>query len=553
MLAVYRRVGLLCACLFAAVQCAADDPQLTKKVDKLFATYNKPSTPGCALGIIRDGQFLYKHAYGSANLELGVSLTTQSIFDMGSISKQFVAASVVLAAEQGYLSLDDDVRKYIPDLPDYGQKITIRQMLHHTSGLRDLGGLLDLSGRNNEDVHPFAELLDLVARQKALNFKPGDEFLYSNTNYFLLAEVIRQATRKPLSQFAAENIFKPLGMNHTGFHDDHSVVLPGRVAAYDPADGDAFRTDWSTNYDQVGAGGLMSSVDDLLLWDQNFYANKLGKGGLVQEMLVPGVLNNGETIGYAQGLGISAYRGLPVVEHGGSNFGYRTEFMRFPEQKFSVICVCNLRSIDPELLATQVADIYLAGSFRNQSQDAPLADNRRSLAGLYRNPVDHSVADVRVIPGGLQIRDKQMRQVGPNQFRSIFGRYESRFEAVGEGGMKMTFGHSYTTHPAFERFEPVKVSDGDLAQYAGNYVSDELQATYKFWIKDHTLMLTINWTELPPFFSPSLRDEFHAPDDTAIVFRRDAAGRISGCDIYTERVRKMSLNRKSGVDSSSTH
>jgi hypothetical protein len=406
---------------------------------------------------------------------------------------------------------------------------------------------------NNEDVHPFAELLDLVARQKALNFKPGDEFLYSNTNFFLLAEVIHRSTRKPLSQFAAENIFKPLGMNHTSFHDDHSFVVPGRVAAYDPAERGTFRVDWSTNYDQVGAGGLMSSLDDLLLWDRNFYANKLGKGELVQEMLVRGVLNNGETIGYGLGLGISIYHGLPVVEHGGSNFGYRTELMRFPEQKFSVICLCNLRSIDPELLATQVADIYLAGSFRDQAENATVADNRQSVAGLYRNPVDHSVVEVRVIPGGLQIRDRQMRQVGPNRFESLLGRYQARFEPMSDGGRKMAFGHSYTTPQTFERFEPVRASVDDLAQYAGDYASDELQATYKFRVKDGTVLLTINWTELPPFFSHSLRDEFHAPDDTAIVFRRDAAGRIIGCDVYTERVRKLSLDRKLEIGAPSAH
>ena len=257
---------------------AVDNPNLlSKKVDQLFAPYDTPKTPGCALGVIRDGEFIYKRAYGTANLELGVPLTTRSVFVMGSIFKRFTAASVVLAAEQGYLSLDDDVRRYIPELPVYGQTITLRQMLHHTSGLRDLENLLDFSGRNPEDIHPFAELIDLIARQKALNFRPGEEYLSSNTNYVLLAEVVRSATGKPLSRFAEESIFKPLGMNQTRFYDDHNVVIPGRVAAYDRADGGAFSVNWSTNYERVGDGGLMSSVEDLLLWDRNFCANKLGK------------------------------------------------------------------------------------------------------------------------------------------------------------------------------------------------------------------------------------------------------------------------------------
>lgn len=532
--------------LLVLASSAVDNPAaLNKKVDQLFASYDTPKTPGCALGVVRNGEFVYKRVYGAASLELGVQLSTRSVLVMGSISKQFTAASVVLAAEQGYLSLDDDVRKYIPELPNYGQTITLREMLHHTSGLRELENLLDFSGRNQEDIHPFAELIDLITRQKALNFQPGEEYLYSSTNYVLLAEVVRRATGKPLSRFAEENIFKPLGMLQTRFYDDHSVVVPDRVAAYDPADSGTFSVNWSTNYERVGDGGLMSSVEDLLLWDRNFYANKLGKGTLLQEMLTRGTLNNGDKIGYALGLGMSSYRGLSVVDHQGANFAYHTELLRFPEQHFSVICLCNLGSINPELLATQVADIYLEGSFRDQPAGVQSSEaERQALAGLYRNPEDHSVAEVVVVSGGLQVRNTRMKQVAPNQYSSLLGRYEARFEPNSDGGMKMTFGHSYTKPWAFEKFQSFKASAEDLAQYAGDYASDELQATYHFRVKEQTLTLRINWTELPPFFSPSLRDEFHAPDDTAIVFRRDAAGHIVGCDVYTERVRKLSLVRK---------
>ncbi len=356
-----RAASMVCfVILFTGVSHAADDSaELKRKVDQVFAAYDKPDTPGCALGVIRNGAFVYNRGYGTGSLELGVPLTPQSVFYMGSVSKQFTAASVVLAAEQGYLSLDDDVRKNIPELPSYERPITLRQMLHHTSGLRDILTLLSLSGRNFEDIHPTAELLDILVRQKALNYKPGDEYLYSNTNYFLLAEVVHRATGKPFSRFAEENIFKPLGMIHTRFYDDHSVVVSGRVPAYEPRVGGGFRVDWSTNFDKVGDGGLMSSVEDLLLWDRNFYANKLGKGTLLREMQTRGVLNDGKQIGYALGLSIRSYRGLPIVEHGGALFGYRTALLRFPEQQFSVICLCNLGSSGPGRLAYQVADIYL--------------------------------------------------------------------------------------------------------------------------------------------------------------------------------------------------
>jgi CubicO group peptidase (beta-lactamase class C family) len=219
---------------------AAASDILTQKVDQIFSVYDKPGSPGCSLGVIRDGDFAYRKAYGSANLELGVPLSPQSVFYMGSVSKQFTAASVVLAAEQGLLSLDDDVRKYLPELPDYGHVITLRQMLHQISGFRDLFSLIALSGRDVSDFNSPDEILKLVVRQRKLNNIPGDEWIYSNTNYFLLGVVVKRATKKSLAEFATQNIFQPLGMLHTRFYDDHTVVVPGRVAAYDSGAHDTF-------------------------------------------------------------------------------------------------------------------------------------------------------------------------------------------------------------------------------------------------------------------------------------------------------------------------
>ncbi len=388
---------LLSAGSLAAPACFAQQNagDLERKVDKVFAAFDKPDSPGCALGVVRDGEFIYKKGYGEASLELGVPITPESVFYMGSVSKQFTAASVVLAAEQGYLSLDDDVRKFVPELPSYGKTITLREMLHHTSGFRDILGLLLLAGRNFEDIHPTPELLDLLSRQKALNYQPGEEFLYSNTNFFLMSVIIHRATGKTLTQFADENIFKPLGMTHTRFYEDHTVVVPGRVPAYEPRPSGGFRVDWSTNFDKVGDGGLLSSVDDLLLWDRNFYDNKLGKGTLLKEMQTQGVLNNGKKIEYALGLFISTYRGLPIVEHGGALFGYRTELLRFPQQKFSVITLCNLGTSAPRGLANQVADIYLDGQLAaNRPANVAAQVDPQPYAGQYRNAESHSVLDV---------------------------------------------------------------------------------------------------------------------------------------------------------------
>jgi CubicO group peptidase (beta-lactamase class C family) len=541
----HRAAIILCsACsLTAAASFAQDaDADVDRKVDQVFAAYDKPDTPGCALGIVRDGEFIYKKGYGTASLELGVPLTPQSVFYMGSVSKQFTAASVVLAAEQGYLSLDDDVRKYIPELPSYTKTITLRQMLHHTSGFRDILGLLLLAGRNFEDIHPTSELLDLLSRQKAINYLPGDEFLYSNTNFFLMSVVIRRATGKPLSQFADENIFKPLGMTHTRFYDDHTAVVSGRVPAYEPRPDGGFRIDWSTNFDKIGDGGLMSSVDDLLEWDRNFYANKLGKGTLLKEIETQGVLNNGKQIEYALGLFISTYRGLPIVEHGGALFGYRTELLRFPQQKFSVITLCNVGTSNPGRLSYQIADLYLRGKLAPEppASAAPGVD-LQPFVGWYRNVDSRSVLQISASNGSLEAFGTEFKPRDATHFVGIPGP-EIAFDRQLNSGMRLTLNFKDSAPQIFERYEPLKASAENFAPYVGEYTSAELQATYRFAVNDGKLTLATNWQD-PAVLEPTVLDEFQGPFGTSIVFHRDAAGHVTGCDLFAGRVRNIAFTR----------
>jgi CubicO group peptidase (beta-lactamase class C family) len=530
------------AAAIAVARKEREDEALERSVDQIFAAYDKPDSPGCALGVIRDGNFVYKKGYGAASLELGVPIAPESVFYMGSVSKQFTAASVVLAAEQGFLSLDDDIRKYVPEIPSYGKPVTLRKMLHHTSGFRDILSLLFLAGRNSEDIHPTSELLDLLSRQKALNFAPGDEFLYSNTNYFLMGVVIRRATGKPLSQFAEENIFKPLGMTHTSFYDDRTVVLPGRVAAYAPRPGGGFRVDWSTNYDMVGGGGLMSSVDDLLRWDRDFYDNKLGKGTLLKEMQTQGVLNNGKQIEYALGLFISKYRGLPIVAHDGANFGYRTTLLRFPQQGFSVVCLCNLGTSNPLRLSYRVADLYLEGQLAPDPQPAAEAKVApQPFAGRYRHPESHSAYQLSAADGDIVALGTHFKPRDANHFVATPGA-EIAFDRLQNGGMRATLTLPDSAPEVLERFEPLKPSAEELAQYAGEYASSELQATYRFAVKDGKLALATNWQE-PAVLEPTVHDEFQSPVGVVMVFRRDAAGNIIGCDLFAGRVRNMFFRR----------
>lgn len=543
----FRVVGLSFLSVYAlAVSTFArrDDSSLEHKVDQIFTAYDKPESPGCALGVVKDGNFIYKRGYGAGSLELGVPVTPQSVFYMGSVSKQFTAASVVLAAEQGFLSLDDDVHKYVPELPAYPQPITLREMLHHTSGLRDIFSLLFLAGRNAEDIHRTDELVDLIANQKGLNFTPGAEYLYSNSNYFLMSVIIRRTTGKPLSQFAEENIFKPLGMTHTRFYDDHTVVVAGRIPAYEPRQGGGFRVDWSTNFDKVGDGGLLSSVEDLLLWDRNFYDNKLGKGTLLKEMQTQGVLNNGKKIEYGLGLVITTYRGLPVVAHSGALFGYRTALLRFPNQKFSVICLCNLGTSNPVRLAEKTTDLYLANQL--SPEPAPAASAKvdpHPFAGWYRDVASHSVLQLTASDNDLQAFGTHFMPSDASHFSGPEGA-EMVFDRQQDGATRLTLSFKDTAPQVLETYQALKASEEDFTQYAGEYTSAELLATYRVFVKDGKLTMAVNWQE-PYVLQPTVRDEFQGPDGIAIVFRRDPANHITGFEAFAGRVRNIAFVKTS--------
>ena len=374
-----------------ALNADTDDPRI-KEVDKIFAAWDKPDSPGCALGIIQEGRFIYRRGYGMANLEHGIPLTSHSIFRIGSTSKQFTAMCIVLLEEEGRLSLDDNLKKYFPKMPDYAESITIRHLLHHTSGIRDYLTLMRLAGIRNDDYLTDPEVVDLIVRQKELNFLPGEEFLYSNSGYFLLAEIVERVTGDSMRVYAKEKIFDPLGMTHTHFHDDHRDIVKNRASGYGREKSGEFWINMTT-LGMIGDGGVFTSIDDLLFWDSNFYDNKLGLAdqGLIDKMLTPGLLNNGKKLDYALGLGLSDYKGLKMVSHGGAFVGFRADMLRFPDLKFSVIVLANLGNINPSRLARQVADIYLADRFKPEEKK-PGADKatqkKRETKRDKTNPVE---------------------------------------------------------------------------------------------------------------------------------------------------------------------
>ncbi len=411
-------IELLVLAAFTAVLATAADPR-PADIDAVFADLDGVHSPGCALGVIRDGDFVYRQGYGMGSIEHGMPIAADTVFYVGSISKQFVASSIILAAEQGALSLDDNVRDHIPELPDYGANITIGNLIHHTSGLRDYLGLLRLSGRPAEDIVTDQEIVDLIVRQKALNFAPGSQYLYSNSGYFLLAEILKRATGQTLRAFAAQRIFAPLHMRDTRFHDDRRRIVERRALAYSPAASGGFELDWSSNFDKVGSGGLLTTINDFLAWNNNFDEPRIGGPDFLRTLLTPGVLNDGARQDYAFGLRIGDRRGLPTVSHSGAMFGFRAAYLRFPAQHFSAVAFCNLSTADPMSRIERVADLYLeavypqkAGKSPATSRNADKPPKARRVppaviaesAGRYYSPELDAVYEFEEASGALILR-----------------------------------------------------------------------------------------------------------------------------------------------------
>lgn len=351
-LGAFALAGLLVA------QSTVDVP--ATRVDAVFSHWT-PTTPGCAVGVSKRGTPVLQKAYGMADLEHDIANRPDTIFEAGSVSKQFTAAAVLLLAKEGKLSLDDPARKYVPELPDYGAPLTIRHMLQHTSGLRDWGEIASIAGwPRTTRAHTHAHALDIISRQKALNFPSGTRYSYTNSGYNLAAIIVSRVSGRPFSEFSRERLFDPLGMTRTSWRDDYRRIVKDRAIAYSPS-GDTFRMNMPFE-DVHGNGGLLTTVGDLLKWNENFVIPKVGDGEFVKLQQEPGKFNDGKAHEYAMGLVVRPYKGLPEVSHSGSTAGYRAHLTRFPEQHLSVAVLCNVTSANATQYAMSVADMYLADS-----------------------------------------------------------------------------------------------------------------------------------------------------------------------------------------------
>lgn len=476
----------LAACLMLAVVALAAPARaqrtgtIISAVDAIFAPWDETGSPGCALGVVEDGEFIYERGYGFANLDWDIPSATDTVFYVGSVSKQFTAAVIALLAEEGTVDLDENIREYFPEIPKYVRPITVRHLVHHTSGLRDIYTLMSLAGIRLEDVFTDEQAIELIAAQRETNFEPGSEYLYSNSGYFLLAQLVERASGKTLREFAEERIFAPLGMEDTHFHDRPSHIVDRRAISYQDSDVDfdnyiatghrEFQVSYLGNFDKVGAGGLYTTVRDLLLWDRNFYSGDVGGRPFLDLIHTRGALNDGSQLTYAFGLTVDEYRGLKTVSHGGSMMGFKAAYLQFPEQRLSVITTCNLGSINPMPLAQQVADVYL--------------EDQLALALPSRTNVQRS--------------------------------------------------NSSTASDPF--------SNHELVAFAGTFYSDELDVTYELAVENGQLWLRLRNT--PPRLLRKLEDGLARAGTWNLTFEHDVGEIASAFTINAGRVTNIRFKRR---------
>ncbi len=556
-IALVASVRILCFFLlltlffFVRIATSQSPEQTTHQVDSLFTQWDHPKSPGAVIAIIKDGDVLYKKGYGMANLEHGIPNTPSTIYDIASVSKQFGAMAIAMLAQAGEISLDDEIHTYIPEVPDFGDPITIRHLIHHTSGLRDWPGTLSIGGWRMDDIITFDQILRMVWKQQALNFEPGSAYSYSNTGYNLLAEVVHRVTERSFPKWMNEHVFIPLGMNHSHFHDDHQMIVMNRAQAYSKEE---------DNYKMVPNGltalassSLFTSVDDLIKWVLNFETKAIGGPEVISLMHEKGVLNNGTKLSYAFGHSIWSYKGLQHVTHSGSWAGFNTYLLRFPEERFSVIVLSNASDLGASRRAYEIVDLYLQDRFLPEET----ADNEEVT------PVNLTGAQLERFVGNYKL--------GLNWYVNITREDDKlKTRATDEATFDMTplsntkfwvpgykahidFKGPETdpaTHFEYRGFHAPRVSgiitqeDVSADVYLGKYYSEELEATYSVQINDGKLVLQ-HMRHGTIELSPIIEDIFHSDHwfMVEVEFVRDSSGKITGFLASDNRSHNILFNK----------
>lgn len=516
-------------------------------VDKIFSRWNA-TTPGCAVGVSVGGRPVLGKAYGLADLEHDVRNTPDTIFEAGSVSKQFTAAAVLLLAKEGKLSLDDPVRKYIPEVRDFGSPLLVRHMLNHTSGLRDWGSVEAIAGwPRTTRVNTHAHVLDVLARQRSVNFTPGTRYSYSNSGYNLSAILVSRVSGMPFAEFTKKRIFEPMGMTRTSWRDDHTRVVKGRAVAYsDERDGFHIEMPFENVH---GNGGLLTTVGDLLKWNDNFTSPKIGDAAFVAEQQTPGKFNDGRVHQYALGLTVGSYKGVRQVEHSGSTAGYRAHLARYPDQRVSVAVLCNVTSGAATQYARNVADIYLGSALKPTTATAThtvTESEATRLAGLYRDVNRGTVTTI--------VRDGTRLRLNNDRGPELLATSPTRFITAGDdtwvfdtrGGVRVT--DEYGTVDMLERVEHANPGADQLRALVGTYNSDEAETRFTVAIEGGGLVMKQRPDRVIKL-QPLYGDAFSGSIGT-VIFRRDAAGRVNALSVIQDRVWDLRFAREASVTSS---
>jgi CubicO group peptidase (beta-lactamase class C family) len=522
---------LLFALTFALCMEAQTAKSKPAEVDRIFAAFNT-HTPGCVVGVSDHGTVALKAGYGMADLERGVPVTADTVFESGSVAKQFTAMAILLLAQQGKISLDDPLRKYLPELPDYGASPTIRNVLSHVSGLREWRLVATFSGTpEGTYVLDNHDLLRIAAKQHALNFDPGTAYSYTNTGFNISTILIERAlgNGKTFQEFTREAIFEPLKMTHTQWRDDFRAVVPNRALAYTSRAGGWIQDTPIENI--IGAGGMLSTVGDWLLWNENFTHAKVGGPEVVKMQQTPATLTGGKTIAYAAGLMIGTFDGFREVSHSGSTGGYRTWIGRYPEKEVSVAVMCNSAQANPTQLGRETARLWTGGVPAPAPTPAAVdAATLGKLSGMYRKVRDNTVAEVHVRDGKLMLDRAALIPRSASEFSSGENKLlfqGDRFRVVTPDG-----------EIAYERVEPAHPSDSDLAPLAGKFASAETGSTLTVAAKAGELTLAIGSSK-PVHLRPTFRDAFLMESGggaTSIFFHRDRSGKATGLSAGDDRV-----------------
>jgi CubicO group peptidase (beta-lactamase class C family) len=549
-------LGLLLLPLCLPAQAAT--PDLVERVDAVFERWIGDDVPGCAVAAERAGSTVLSRAYGMAELEHGIVNTPATIFEAGSVSKQLTAAAIVLLALEGALSLDDDVRSHVPELPDYGHTITIRHLLNHTSGLRDWGSVASLSGwGRSERSHTHDHVLDILARQSALNYAPGAAYSYTNSGYNLLAMIVGRVSGRSFADFSRERIFEPLGLADTQWRDDYRRIVPGRASAYQ-ARRDGFSIDRPIEHVH-GNGGLLTTVGDLLRWDRALASGELGGPEFVRLMHEQGVLNDGRRISYAAGVQIGERNGVPQVSHTGATSGYRAFLARYPDQSLTVALLCNVGAASPGGLGGQVVDLLLEGVVDRPAPAAPPPASQgapgvpvstaelRPLVGLYRDVATGEPLSLVLDDGVLRIEGgSRLVPLSPSVFRVGQGDEVLTFEpapGAERSRIRATVRGADDEPIQLAAYEPVEAyhpTPAQLSAYVGTYHSPDADATFTVMVDDGELVMLRR-----PADRFSLRavypDAFRGPG--LVRFHRDGAGRVVELGIRQARVHDIRFQR----------